>query len=133
MCHNAGELEPTKPPICPIYLSGSLNSILQSNFAASQIPGRDMFPLLQLGLLQSQAARVLHEEDDNWKKHVCVGCRAVDECSRASTEPTAAEQASRRGTAHHNFNKNIGVGSVIGWTRVTPTGSRGTGGCRTKA
>jgi len=42
-------------------------------------------------------------------------------------------QASRRGTAHHNFNKNMGVGSVIGWAGVIPIRSRGTGGCRIRA
>lgn len=93
-----------------------------------------MFPLLQLGLLQSRAARVLHEEDDNWKKSMCV--LAAGQWTNAAVlplNPLQLSKASRRGTAHHNFNKNIGVGSVIGWTRVTPTGSRGTGGCRTKA
>lgn len=45
--------------------------------------------------------------------------------------PLQLSQPSRRGTAHRNFNKNIGVGSVIGRAGVTPTRSRGTSGCRT--
>lgn len=47
--------------------------------------------------------------------------------------PPQLSRASRRGTAHRNFHKNIGVGSAIVWAGVPLIRSRGTGSSRIRA